>query len=88
MRLYHPALMAPVMLASTLLERIEAGDVTHEMKTRDIWRKGWQGLTTAEDLGRAVGVLEKHGWVRRETLKPTGGGRPSERLHIHPCLRD
>jgi hypothetical protein len=88
MRLYHPALMAPVMSAETLLERIEAEDVAHKMKTRDIWRKGWQGLATAEDLRRAVDVLEEHGWVRREAVKPAGGGRPSERLHVHPSLRD
>jgi hypothetical protein len=88
MRLYHPALMAPVMAAVALLDRIEGGDVIHGMKTRDIWKKGWQGLATAEDLRRAVEVLEEHGWVRRETVKPAGGGRPSEQLHIHPSLRD
>lgn len=88
MRLYHPALMAPVVAAATLLERIEAGDVAHGMKTRDIWRKGWQGLATAEDLRQAVEVLEEHGWVRRETVKPAGGGRPSEHLHLHLSLRD
>jgi hypothetical protein len=88
MRLYHPALMAPVIAAVTLLDHIEVGDVIHGMKTRDIWRKGWQGLATAEDLRRAVEVLEEHGWVRRETVKPAGGGRPSEQLHIHPSLRD
>jgi hypothetical protein len=88
MRLYHPALMAPVMAAAALLERIEAGDVTHGMRTRDIWRKGWQSLATAEDLREAAEILEDHGWVRRETVKPAGGGRPSEHLRIHPALRD
>jgi hypothetical protein len=88
MRLYHPALMAPVMAAAALLDHIEAGDVTHGMKTRDIWRKGWQGLATADDLRQAVEVLEDHGWVRRKSVKPAGGGRPSEQLHVHPSLRD
>jgi hypothetical protein len=88
MRLYHPALMAPVMAAASLLEHIEAGDVTHGVRTRDIWRKGWQSLATANDLREAVEVLEEHGWVRRKTVKPAGGGRPSEQLHIHPALRD
>ncbi|MBV9455594.1 MAG: DUF3987 domain-containing protein [Rubrobacter sp.] len=88
MRLYHPALTAPTIAASALLGRIEAGDVVHGMKTRDVWRKGWQGLATAEDLRQAVEVLEEHGWARREMLKPPGGGRPSERLHVHPSLRD
>ncbi len=88
MRLYHPALMAPTLTASALLERIEGGDVAHGMKTRDIWRKGWQDLATADDLRQALDVLQDHGWVRREMVKPPVGGRPSEHLHVHPSLRD
>jgi hypothetical protein len=88
MRLYHPAIIAPTLAAQTLLDHIEAGDVAHKMKTRDIWRKGWQGLSTADDLARAVDVLEEHSWVRRVMVKAPGRGRPSEILHIHPTLRD
>jgi hypothetical protein len=58
------------------------------MKTREIWRKGWPGLQSAEDLRKALEILEGLGWVRRFTIKPRGGGRPSERIHLHPDLRD
>ena len=58
------------------------------MKSRGIWRKGWRGMTTTEGLRDIVGILEDHGWVQRVTVKPEGGGRPSERLHLHPDLRD
>ena len=58
------------------------------MKTREIWRKGWPGLQTAEDLREALEILEDLGWVRRFAIKPIRGGRPSERLHLHPDLRD
>ncbi len=44
MRLYHPAIVAPVIIAGALLERIEAGDVAHGMKTRDMLEKGLAGL--------------------------------------------
>jgi hypothetical protein len=88
MRLYHPAIIAPTLAARSLLEHIEAEDVEHNMKTRDIWRRGWRDLSTAAELAGAIEVLEDHGWVRRVTVKPTGGGRPSERLHIHPSLRN
>jgi uncharacterized protein DUF3987 len=87
MRLYHPGVMAPTLAAATLLDHIEEGDVEHNMKTRDIWHKKWQGLTTADELAQAIDVLEAHGWVRRSVVKPEGGGRPSERLLIHPSLR-
>jgi hypothetical protein len=85
---YSPTLDSPVRFAKDLFERIEAGDVSHGMKTRDIWRKGWQSMTTAEELREIVDILEEHGWVRRVIVKPSGAGRPSERIHLHPGLRD
>jgi len=88
MRVYSPTLDSPVRIAIDLFERIEAGDVGHGMKTRDIWRKGWQGMTTAEELREIVDILEEHGWVRRVTVKPSGAGRPSEQILLHPELRD
>jgi hypothetical protein len=88
MRLYHSAIIAPTLAANSFLEHIEAEDVTHNMKTRDIWRKGWQDLSIAAELVEAKEVLESHGWVRLTTVKPPGGGRPSERLHIHLSLRN
>jgi hypothetical protein len=45
-------------------------------------------MTTAEELREIVGILEDHGWVRRVKVRPEGGGRPSERLHLHPELRE
>ena len=87
MRVYSPMTGAPLQAAADLLARIQAGDVGHGTKTREIWRKGWRGMTTTEELREIVGILEDHGWVRRVTVKPEGGGRPSERLHLHPELR-
>ena len=78
----------PAPGTADLLARIQAGDVEHGMKTREIWRKGWRGITTTEELREIVGILEDHGWVRGVMVKPEGGGRPSERLHLHPELRD
>jgi hypothetical protein len=87
MRLYHPAIIAPTLAAQNFLDRIEAADVKHKMKTRDVWKKGWQSLTTPDELAQAIDTLEAHGWIRRAQVKPPGGGRPSEILHIHPTLR-
>jgi hypothetical protein len=87
-RLYHPALMAPTMAASSLLEKIEGGAVTHRMKLRLVVDKGWEGLNTTEKVREAVAILEDHGWVRLVEVKSPGRGRPSEQLHIHPNLRE
>src|SRR5215217_6825223 len=88
LRVYYPLLDTPGRRAQTLLGHLRMGDVKHGMKTREIWRKGWPGLQTAEDLREALEILEGLGWVRRFAIKPSGGGRPSERLHLHPDLRD
>ncbi len=79
---------SPLKTAADLLERIRAGDVEHGTKTREIWRKGWSGMSSAEELASVIDVLEEHGWARREKVKPAGPGRPSERLLLHPELRE
>ena len=88
MRVYSPMTDTPLQAAADLLARIQAGEVEHGAKTREIWRKGWRGMTTSEELQEIVDILEDHGWVRRVTVRPEGGGRPSERLHLHPELRE
>lgn len=87
-RIYSPMLETPERSAESLLEHIHRGDVADGMTTRDIWRRGWSRLGTAGDLAEAMEVLEARGWVRRETVKPDGGGRPSEVVRLHPDLRD
>jgi Protein of unknown function (DUF3987) len=85
-RLYHPALMAPVLAADALLEKIQDGAIAHRTKLRLIVDKGWEGLSTTEKVREAVSVLEAHGWVRLVKIKPPTG-RPSEELFVHPDLR-
>jgi hypothetical protein len=86
-RIYSPMLDTPEKRAEVLLKRVHRGDVEDGAKTRDIWRRGWSRLGTADDLAEAIAVLEGLGWVRREEVKPHGGGRPSEILRLHPELR-
>ena len=86
-RIYSPMLDTPARRATALLEHIYKGDVADGDKTRDIWRRGWSRLASADDLAEALDVLEEHGWVRREVVKPDGGGRPSETVRLHPELR-
>jgi hypothetical protein len=87
-RIYSPMLETPERRAEVLLKRIHRGDVEDGAKTRDIWRRGWSRLGTADDLAEAIAVLEGPGWVRREEVKPNNGGRPSEILRLHPGLRE
>jgi hypothetical protein len=87
-RIYSPLIASPERRAHTLLEHIQVGDVRHGSKAREIQRKGWPGLTTAQELGEALDILVSLGWVRRVTVKPPGRGRSSEQIHVHPGCRD
>ncbi len=87
-RVYSPTFDVATVAAKTLLDRIEAGDVDHGATVRDIYNHQWSGLATREEATVAIEVLEEHGWARRATVKPKGGGRPSEVIHVHPELRD
>jgi hypothetical protein len=87
-RVYSPTFDVATVAAKTLLDRIEAGDVDHGATVRDIYNHQWSGLATREEATAAIDVLEEHGWARRATVKPKGGGRPSEVIHVHPELRD
>jgi hypothetical protein len=87
-RVYSPLMDTPERRAQILLHHLLIGDVKHATKVREIQRKGWPGLTTAQELGEALDILESLGWVRRVSVKSPGKGRLSEQLHLHPELRD
>lgn len=88
LRIYSPMLDTPQRRAEALLRHIHKGDVEDGAKSRDMLRRGWSRLTIAAELSEALDILEDHGWVRRESLKPDGGGRPSEVIRLHPELRE
>jgi len=69
-----------------LLEKIKAGTVKDYDRCRDLYRRGWKGLTTAEEFDSAVKVLTEYGWIRTEVINPPTG-RSSEVIRLHPSLR-
>jgi hypothetical protein len=87
-RIYSPLMDTPERRAEKLLGHIQVGDVRHGVKVREIQRKGWPGLTKAQDLSEALDILGALGWVRRVAVKAPGKGRSSEHIHIHPECRD
>ena len=61
----------------------------HGFTARQLIRKGWKGLTDADDVLNALEVLIEHDWLRWETVESTGqGGRPTERYYINPRLSE
>jgi hypothetical protein len=63
------------------------GALPNPFTIRDIQRKGWSGLTSQEEIRRAVGILEDRQWVQPAlTAANAQGGRPTEVFWINPAL--
>ena len=86
-RVYHVATAANIAGARTVLARLKEGALPSPFVSRDVYRKQWAGVTTADEAEAALGVLEDHGWVRPVEV-PTGpsGGHPRTEFHPHPYL--
>lgn len=87
-KVYAPELNTAALGAHALAEKIRQGDVEDGTPLRDIYRRQWAGLKSAEQVGSAIDLLQRCAWVRLMTLEPSKqGGRPSDVLKVHPGLR-
>ncbi|MES2460015.1 MAG: DUF3987 domain-containing protein [Armatimonadota bacterium] len=85
-RVYQSAMDGDAESAHRLAERIKQS-LPNPFTTRLIVKKGWSGLTTTEEVDRAVGLLEDRGWVKtQETTPGEAGGRPSVQIYINPAV--
>lgn len=66
-----------------LLTKIKEGLVQDHDKCREIYRRGWKGLTTKDQLDMALNILKKYGHIKTEISVPLNGGR-SENIRLHP----
>ena len=66
------------------MERIIAGDVADGDTVRNVYRHGWSGLATVEDVCAGLEVLSQHNviWTEREQT----AGAPREVIRIHPDI--
>jgi putative DNA primase/helicase len=74
--------------ASTLLDKIDGGQITHFMTVRELYRKGWSGLTDKRLVLEACKELSGRGFLK--IVKLPVAGKPniaSEVIVLHPLLR-
>jgi hypothetical protein len=73
------------LAAKQLADKILSGAADKEFTCRDIEHKNWKQLNSAERVRHACLILEKAGWLRNVTEKPTDkGGRPSLKYQVNP----
>jgi hypothetical protein len=86
-RAYQSALGANAEGALALCEHLKKGALPNPFKANAVAHKGWSGLTTAAEVGLALGVLEDRGWVKGLDV-PSGpaGGRPTIDYWVHPDI--
>ena len=94
MRIYAAGVQPEAEGAALLLRRVKAGALADKdgvildaFTTRDVYRKGWQGLTTPDAVRKAADYLCEFDWLRREViLAGAAGGRSSEQYRMNPAL--
>jgi putative DNA primase/helicase len=85
-RVYQAAFDSDPEPAQRLAERLP-DDLPDPFTTRDIQRKGWKFLGSIDEIHRALGLLERHGWIYAEEVPTTPhGGRPTTHYHKNPRL--
>jgi len=80
-KVFAPELQKGVEAAHALNEKIRKGLVEDGMTVRDLYRKGWSRLSTADRVDEALLVLQECGRLRIETDGSIG--RPSQIVRIH-----
>src|ERR1700740_2878835 len=95
-RIYSVQADPDLSAALALKRRLEKGllgDQGGTFTIRDLYRKGWAGLSTPDRARAALEKLEEYHWVRREERKSEAararlinGGRPSEIYVINPAV--
>jgi putative DNA primase/helicase len=87
-RVYSCVTNAPVAAAATLGGKIQKGVLGVRFTARDVYLRGWSGLTKVDLVHQAIGVLQEAGWVRElKLLSGKQGGRPTEVYEVNPGVR-
>lgn len=71
--------------ARHLLNKIQKQQVKDFDRPRDLYRKKWKGLSSADELEAALSVLADFGWLRVENINSEG--KSVEVVRLHPSLR-
>jgi putative DNA primase/helicase len=85
-RLYQAAFDGDVEAAQRLSQRLR-DSLPNPFKARDVQRKCWSGLDSAQAVEHALLMLEDRGWVKSvEASAGEEGGRPTRLYWVNPAV--
>lgn len=82
MRVYSVKKTVQAKSASLLADRIRKGNLGKRFSYRDLFRKGWSGLTEGYDVKAALAILQKCNWIKLVQI----GEHKAEVFLINPQL--
>lgn len=84
-RVYGLVEVGKVNAAKMVLRRLTDGKLADHFTARDVYKKGWTGISTNTEAENALGILEDFGWIHGyETFEQPG--RPTVRYQINPLV--
>jgi putative DNA primase/helicase len=86
-RLYGLAVDPGLNAAHALAVRLRAGEVPNPFTVREVYRKGWSGLTDREATQAAIDYLVDHHWLTPCASRESYG-RPSPTYRVNPNLEE
>lgn len=83
-RIYAPAISPDMDAARLLSRRIRRGGIGESFALRDVYNNGWSGLSTRDDVAKAVTVLIDYDWLR--SFEEPTSGRTRTIYRVNPAI--
>jgi hypothetical protein len=85
-RIYSAVLHSDTTAARELAKHLQRGDLPERFKLRDVYRKGWAGLSSKEDAEAATEILCDLNWIRSVEVRQTSGRPASATFEVNPKI--
>lgn len=80
-KIYATELNPDLAAAHSLMDKIKTGRIENGMKIRDVYRSGWSGLSTPEQVTGGFYILARHDIA--SIAEVSTGGNPAEVIQLH-----
>jgi putative DNA primase/helicase len=88
-RVYHAVEHPETGAAELLLSRLKRGELPPVFAARDIYRKGWHGLSESASVKKACFLLRDYGWLVELPLEGGTAGRPADTVYaVSPLAKE